>query len=52
MTRIESIGERQLGNLKDLGKSLAKMQTVTEVYQNAAEGFEEQPERFSFCSFV
>ena len=29
------IGERQLRTLRDLGKSLAKMQTVTDVYQNA-----------------
>ena len=49
---IRIVGERQLRTLRDLGKSLAKMQTVTEVYQNALRGAGEQPERFSFCCFV
>ena len=43
------IGERQLRTLKDLGESLAKMQTVTEVYQNALKIIENNSKDFPFA---
>ncbi|HEY1872061.1 MAG TPA: GAF domain-containing sensor histidine kinase, partial [Chitinophagaceae bacterium] len=43
------IGERQLRTLKDLGKTLAKMQTVTEVYQNALKVLENNLKDFPFA---
>jgi PAS domain S-box-containing protein len=47
---VRIIGERQLRTLKDLGKSLVKMQTVTEVYQNALKVLEENPKDFPFAA--
>ena len=46
---IRIIGERQLRTLRDLGKSLAKMQTVTEVYQNALRILEDNQKDFPFA---
>jgi PAS domain S-box-containing protein len=46
---IRIIGERQLRTLRDLGKGLAKMQTVTEVYQNALKILEENQKDFPFA---
>ena len=43
------VGERQLRTLRDLGKSLAKMQTVTEVYQNALRVLENNQKDFPFA---
>ncbi|HEY2722530.1 MAG TPA: ATP-binding protein, partial [Chitinophagaceae bacterium] len=43
------IGERQLRTLKDLGKSLAEMQTVDDVYKNAAKILRENPKDFPFA---
>ena len=43
------VGERQLRTLKDLGKSLAKMQTVIEVYQNALRVLENNQKDFPFA---
>jgi PAS domain S-box-containing protein len=43
------IGERRLRTLRDLGKSLAKMQTVTEVYQNALKILEDNQKDFPFA---
>lgn len=46
---IRIIGERQLRTLKDLGKSLVKMQTVTEIYQNALKVLEDNQKDFPFA---
>jgi len=46
---IRIIGERQLRTLRDLGKSLAKMQTVTAVYQNALRILEDNQKDFPFA---
>jgi PAS domain S-box-containing protein len=43
------IGERQLRTLKDLGESLAKMQTVNEVYENALRVLESNQKDFPFA---
>ena len=46
---VRIIGERQLRTLRDLGKSLAKMQTVTEVYQSALKVLENNQKDFPFA---
>ena len=46
---IRIIGERQLRTLRDLGKGLAKMQTVKEVYENALKILEDNQKDFPFA---
>ena len=43
------IGERRLRTLRDLGKSLAKMQTVADVYENALKILEDNQKDFPFA---
>jgi PAS domain S-box-containing protein len=43
------IGERQLRTLKDLGESVTRMQTVTEVYQKALKVIEHNSKDFPFA---
>src|SRR5689334_5708078 len=46
---VRIIGERQLRTLRDLGKNLAKMKTVTEVYENALNVLEDNQKDFPFA---